>query len=199
MRSYKNYQRHLSALQSLDDANSLPKFSLDNSRRPAKIVRCVDGDTVVLAMIVDEKPALFHTRLAGIDAPEMRPRKSDPNRDAIKREARAAKEALESLMPPGEICAVDCGNFDLHGRLLALSISLNGVNPVEAMVAQGYAVRASDSRREKDWNLMWQRLQQQRSQWSALQNRSKASAEQSIDRTYRHKSRRWWRKWIPCT
>jgi len=173
-------KRDINEREVLANATQVEPFTFCNERRLARVMRVVDGDTIEAALVVDGAARSFKVRLAGIDAPEMRPKQSDPNRDAIKREALAAKKHLETLLPRDCLALISCGQFDKFGRLLAERIVLDAQRDVdqksvaetkhgggngdiiEQMVRDGYCVRVDDNKRAQDWDTMWGALQAQR-------------------------------------
>ncbi|QYY35283.1 thermonuclease family protein [Ruficoccus sp. ZRK36] len=75
---------------------------------PAKAVRVIDGDTLLVQRLeVDEPEPAVRVRLAGIDAPEL---KNDGGE--------AAKEALEKLVK-GRVLEVHPIEYGKYGRLIA--------------------------------------------------------------------------------
>ena len=144
------------------DCENLPRMGLYGTKL-ARILRCIDGDTVQVALVVDNCVVVTSVRLCGIDAPEMRPARKDPHREAIKREANAAKRELETLLPVGALCMLHCcGPLDCYGRVLANKIYYKQTDAVSEMVRRGYAVRVQDNKRCKNWLEMFNKLQDQR-------------------------------------
>ena len=95
--------RESNALNSYDilhdctTANTEPFHAL--GRYHAKVVQCLDGDTVTVAMLptwlAGNSPRLFRIRMAGIDAPEMHPKnKSHEEAEAEKAAAVRSRDAL---------------------------------------------------------------------------------------------------------
>lgn len=84
------------------------------------IVRVVDGDTVVA--LIDKGFGDFrqeYLRLAGIDAPELRPRTGTPaEREQEKAEARVAKQRVVDLCE-GRECIIQSHKTGKYGRWLA--------------------------------------------------------------------------------
>jgi len=127
----------------LQDTTKEIKFFELTGKYLAKIVKIVDGDTV---NVVIDLPGFgfrqFKVRLYGINTPELRPPKSDPNREEIKARAREAKEALASQVDE-KIVTLDCYGWGKYGRLLA-DIHLNEGDGLSLfinkwLVEQGYA------------------------------------------------------------
>ena len=153
-------QTHLARLKRIAELTEVERFSFAGQRRAARVVRVVDGDTLDVAMIVDNVPQRFRLRLANIDTPELRPPRDHAQRDDIRREALAAKRRMEELCPIGHCVIIDCGSFDMFGRVLANSVQTkkNGENICDTMVKEGFAVVISDGRRCRDWQHMWSQL-----------------------------------------
>ena len=117
----------------------LPKFTLQDPRLwhyRAIVLRVVDGDT---AMLYRDKGTytydVIKVRLAGIDAPEKRPRVGSPQqRDNEKRLAEVASKRLEALIEGQEVIirTEKTGKF---GRWLATIEAPDGDIPVEVVNA----------------------------------------------------------------
>ena len=127
--------------KNLEEANKdIPEFSLCGLTLKGKIVEVYDGDTCKIVLPLQNCLYKFTCRLSGIDAPEMKPRKDKPNRDAEIILARKARQEFLKLIVPNnvafdnteikkeDICTeleknrklvtVKCLEFDKYGRLL---------------------------------------------------------------------------------
>lgn len=95
----------------------------------ARVVRTVDGDTVVLAL----GGRRWRVRLIGLDAPETWAR-----RDCFGAEA---SRALRRIAPPGTVVRVagDRDPYDRYGRRLLYLWTARGRLVAEQMVRDGYA------------------------------------------------------------
>ncbi len=117
-------------------------FSFNGMRFLAKVVDVYDGDTVRVTFRYGRSLTQYRARMAGYDSPEMKPPKSDPNRDAEKQAAIAARDAL--IQKLGDmIVLIDCGPFDKYGRILITMYTgsaENSVNVNEWMLEQGHGV-----------------------------------------------------------
>ena len=84
-----------------------------------KVVNIYDGDTCKVVFPMNGKMYRWNVRLSGYDTPEMRPPKSQENRDE---EIAAAKEAknflIGKVMNEDQLVYIKCGEFDKYGRLL---------------------------------------------------------------------------------
>jgi len=112
-------------------------------RYNAKVVRVIDGDTVVLDIdlgfgvtITDES-----IRMYGINAPESR------TRDLVEKEkGLAAKEYIKTLLAPGDSVILRSDLFDKrgkYGRILGtIIVSALGqeMNVNDKMISEGHAV-----------------------------------------------------------
>ena len=117
-------------LETLKESTTLscPLFSLMNVRTVCKIVDIYDGDTVDVVILYHNQLYHFKARLYGYDTPEMKPPKTDPNRESKKQLAIAAKQRLWNLATGLSSTAFDqahetilpvvCGEFDKYGRIL---------------------------------------------------------------------------------
>ena len=74
--------------------------------------------------------------MLGYDSPEMKPRLNVENREQIKREAEAAKQALIRKTKDRNII-LHCGKWDKYGRLLG-TLYLNYENINNCMIRSGY-------------------------------------------------------------
>ena len=124
------------------DANT-PYFSYQNIRRVVKVLRVVDGDTVDIAMGSYENHKVFkyRVRLYGIDTPEKKPLKTNPNRE---REIEAAKRASHAMTNKliennNMVTILFCKN-DKYGRLMGTLYDRNGEDINQWMIKQGHAV-----------------------------------------------------------
>tara|TARA_Y100000590_G_C15546892_1_gene949346 strand:+ start:101 stop:595 length:495 start_codon:yes stop_codon:yes gene_type:complete len=124
---------------SLVKNNDIDQFSLNGRKVVAKVVDIYDADTCKIVFELDNKLVKFNCRLIGIDTPEMKPPKANPNRDAEKKKAKQArnrmvqlcsnveckinimykkKQIKELLNKHTKLVEVNCHDFDKYGRLL---------------------------------------------------------------------------------
>lgn len=119
--------------------NSIPLFSLAGKKYVGKVVDIYDGDSVKIVFYRKGKLEKFNCRLYGIDTPELRPSKSDPNREIEIKKAKQAKDFVEKFLAPNQyICDVECFNFDKYGRLL-VKIWVLGTQLNHALVSNNLA------------------------------------------------------------
>lgn len=85
-----------------------------------KVLRIIDGDTFVAAVPFEGSVVSLRVRMFGIDAPELRPRKTiDPDRrNKIRYNARKAAQWLSNRIE-GRLVDLSCHGLDNFGRLLA--------------------------------------------------------------------------------
>lgn len=119
-----------------------PYYSYENLKKKIKVLRVVDGDTVDIALHHEETNKIFkyRVRLYGIDTPEKRPLKSDPNRDKEIAASKISSEALTKILKENDNIVV--GFFykpDKYGRLLCTLYDKNGEDINKWMVTNGYA------------------------------------------------------------
>jgi micrococcal nuclease len=119
-----------------------PYYSYENRKQKVKILRVVDGDTVDIAIYYTEMNRIYkyRVRLYGIDTPEKRPLKSDPNRE---KEIAAAKQATNAMIVKLEqnnnIVTALFYKPDKYGRLLCTFYDNKGEDINSWMIQQGYA------------------------------------------------------------
>lgn len=79
-----------------------------------------DGDTfnVVTRLHKGESDALYPLRLAGIDTPELNPRRDTPHRELHKKAGHRVTEKLQAMYPPGTIFRVKFEREDSFNRLI---------------------------------------------------------------------------------
>lgn len=99
--------------------------SFEGMRFRAKIVDVYDGDTIRCVFRWNGNLLQQKIRTIGYDSPEMKPLKSAPDRDAEKKAAHAARDALQQQIG-GQTVFIRCGGFDKYGRLLATIFKPSG-------------------------------------------------------------------------
>ena len=100
--------------------NNTPEFSLNGKKKICKVVSVYDGDSCRVVFDVKGTIYKWNVRMEGYDSPEMRPSRSNPNRDAEKKAALESKNFLKSLIQKDseQLIYIECGEFDKYGRLL---------------------------------------------------------------------------------
>ena len=111
-------------------------FSLKGKKYPCRIVSVYDGDTCTALFKLNRNPVKFKVRMLGYDSPEMKPRLNVENREQIKREAEAAKQALISKTKDRNII-LHCDSWDKYGRLLG-TLYVDNININQWMINSGY-------------------------------------------------------------
>jgi endonuclease YncB( thermonuclease family) len=86
--------------------------------KQAKVVDAYDGDTIKVCFAFAGKFYKFPIRMLGYNCAEMKPPKTDPEYDAIKAKAIAARDYLRSLIL-GKVVFIQCFDYDKYGRILA--------------------------------------------------------------------------------
>ncbi len=121
-------------------SNKLPLYKLSGSFK-AKVVDVYDGDTITVVLINKCGFEKHKLRLYGIDTPEMKPSRNDPNRNEIKEKAILAKNKLIELIL-NKIVLLDLIGYDKYGRLLGTIFLKNycsKVNINKYMIDNNYA------------------------------------------------------------
>lgn len=119
-----------------------PEYTLAGLRAPIKILRIVDGDTVDIALSHPESHRIYRhrVRLWGIDTPEKRPSRSDPNRHLEIEASYRAKEALERRCRENDDLFIALFYHpDKYGRLLCTLYDKAGEDINQWMIAEGHA------------------------------------------------------------
>lgn len=120
-----------------------PYVSYENIRKKVKVLRVVDGDTVDIAMVSDDTNKIFkyRVRLYGIDTPEKKPLKSNPDRE---KEMEASKKSSQMLHKKIEenhhLVTILLSKPDKYGRLLGTLYDEKGEDINKWMVDQGFAI-----------------------------------------------------------
>lgn len=104
-------------LHVIDD---IPVFSMESYHGWLRITDIYDGDTFKGILFHHCRPQKFTFRTLDYDAPEMKPLKSNPNRNKEKKQAIAAKELFQKLSRwETNLVYVQCYKMDKYGRVLA--------------------------------------------------------------------------------
>jgi endonuclease YncB( thermonuclease family) len=128
-------------LQLAQAPDDLGAFTYEGKLTKGRVVRVLDGDTVQVIILNEGKLESHRFRLAGIDAPELHPRKDSSTRDEEKDAAVKSKEKLEEkLAEDSNLCMVSFTKDDKYGRRMGTLSTRYGVNINDWMVAKGLAV-----------------------------------------------------------
>lgn len=89
-------------------------------RRLGRVSQIYDGDTIHISTSLNPREDTFEysVRLAGIDAPEMKPPLDMPNRDVHKQAAEAVRARVAEIIPVGTVVCVDYSKEEKFGRLM---------------------------------------------------------------------------------
>ena len=85
-----------------------------------KIVKIYDGDTftIVTKLNKDEPYYQYQLRLAGLDAPELKPALSIPDRELHVLAGQRVRDVIKGILPEGSLIWVEFEKEDKYGRLL---------------------------------------------------------------------------------
>lgn len=117
-------------------------ISYENIRKKVKVLQVIDGDTVDIAMVHDDTNKIFkyRVRLYGIDTPEKKPLKNNPDRE---KEIEAAKKSSQALHKKIEenhyLVTILLYKPDKYGRLLGTLYDSKGEDINQWMVTHGFA------------------------------------------------------------
>jgi len=112
-----------------------PKYDFKGKIYLCKVLSVYDGDTITIAIKIEDKIFQRRVRMYGYDSPEMKPLKKLKNRDEIIKKAKIAKSVLEDKIKD-KIVECHIIGFDKYGRLLANIIYL-GENINDFMLKSG--------------------------------------------------------------
>jgi endonuclease YncB( thermonuclease family) len=124
--------------------DNTPLWSLKDQIHYVKVLKVYDGDTIWIAIRINFTIYKLKVRMYGIDTPEMKPLKTQKNRDKEIAAAKKAKKFLADLVDQ-KVIKMKCGEWDKYGRLLGtLIIKGNGlcsseINVNELMIKEGHA------------------------------------------------------------
>ena len=118
-----------------------PFVSYENIRKKVKILKVVDGDTVDIAMANEWNQIFkYRVRLLGIDTPEKKPLKSNPDREQEIAAAKQSSQAMiNKLQENNNIVTILLSKPDKYGRLLGTLYDKNGEDINQWMIQQGHA------------------------------------------------------------
>lgn len=119
------------------DIQKINKFSFKGKEFLAKVVECVDGDTITVIFKYDEYYK-FRIRMLGYNSPELKPKLDSLERDEVIKNATIAKEHISNLIL-NKIVKVICDDFDSFGRILA-TVYIDDMNINQHMLENGYGV-----------------------------------------------------------
>lgn len=121
--------------------SSLDYFTFYGQKIVVKPCNFYDGDTFSAIFNFNGQIIKYKCRCNGYDSAEMKPLKSNPNRDKEKELAKSAKDRFTqlALAHPSGLCLIECGHFDKYGRILVKVY--NGVNTEsinDIMIKEGH-------------------------------------------------------------
>lgn len=123
-------------------------FSFDGRTFRFEVESVYDGDTCTLTFLQESetdpvfKPGARLTckcRLLDINAAELKPGLSTPDRNAIVEKAKVARDYLTGLLGTGAGMTVVCGPFDKYGRVLVTIKREDGLTINDMMISGGHA------------------------------------------------------------
>lgn len=104
-------------LRTIERLGRFKPFNLIDFKTWVRVVDVYDGDTMKVIMNYRGNVDQWTVRMNGYDSPEMKPAKSNPNREKEKAAAQLARQALIDLTRQPVFMRVV--GFDKYGRLLA--------------------------------------------------------------------------------
>jgi endonuclease YncB( thermonuclease family) len=132
----------------LDETEDDKDTSFNDHTGPMKVVRFINGYTIVVKFIHNKHIQQWRLRLLGYNSPATRVSKTNPHRDTIKRNAAEDTELLKSLVPPNRMVAGELYEFDSFGSILA-RIYINGQCINAMMLKDGHTVSYPDTKTKR--------------------------------------------------
>ena len=156
-------------LRSLTD-NDIGEFSLAGRKTVGKVVDIYNADTCKIVFGLDNVIVKFNCRLSGIDTPELKPSRHNPDRELEKKAAQRARNRLiqlctdcdctldkkfsrkskkEFLKKNEKLVNIHCGDFDKYGRLLIEIFDINNDKSFNTMlIEESYANKYDGGKKE---------------------------------------------------
>lgn len=156
-------------LRSLTD-NDIGEFSLTGRKTVGKVVDIYDANTCKIIFGLDNVIVKFNCRLSGIDTPELKPSRLNPDRELEKKAAQRARNRLiqlctdcdctldkkfsrkskkEFLKKNEKLVNIHCGDFDKYGRLLIEIFDINNDKSFNSMlIEESYANKYDGGKKE---------------------------------------------------
>jgi len=103
-------------IKTIESNKKYNQFNLIDYSTWVRVVDVYDGDTCKILMNYRGKIDQWTVRMNGYDTPELKPAKTNPNREKIKEDAKKAREALMSHFTSHIFIKIV--GFDKYGRLL---------------------------------------------------------------------------------
>jgi len=124
-------------------------FSFEGKRLKAKPCHIYDGDTFSILFFYRGEMIKYRCRCLGYDTPEMKPLKTNPNREKEKEAAKVAKKRFEELLGP-DLIDIECHSFDKYGRIL---VTVYGKDKTESvnniMIKEGHGISYDGGTKKK--------------------------------------------------
>jgi endonuclease YncB( thermonuclease family) len=140
MNNLESLQKELEVIEQ----NSISKFSFKNYKTLIKIIRVIDGDSVVAIFKFNNQFYKYNFRINGIDTPE-----TNSKNEYEKKKGIDTKIYVQNLLI-NKILFAEFLDFDKYGRIL-LNLYLNSnENISEHLINGGYANKY-DGRGKSSW------------------------------------------------
>ncbi len=131
----------------------LPYFTFEGKEFLARPCNIYDGDTFSVIFEYHGELIKYRCRCMGYDTAEMKPSKSNPNRDKEKELAINAKNRLIELLNkhPTKLIKIQCLEFDKYGRILINVWNMVDTKSInEIMIEEGHG-KAYDGGTKEKW------------------------------------------------
>lgn len=112
------YTKDTNVLDSVQNADSVPYFTLKGQKLVGIPTNVYDGDTFGIVVDFHGTATKFRCRSLGYDSPEMKPLLSNVHRDKEIELAKQARNRFIELLTKQRTITVECFDFDKYGRVL---------------------------------------------------------------------------------
>jgi endonuclease YncB( thermonuclease family) len=134
--------------------NDISYFSFIGKTFIAKPCHIYDGDTFSIIFKYKDEYIKYRCRCMGYDCPEMKPLKSNPNRDNEKKLAIQSRNRLVELLSKhsSKLIKVECLEFDKYGRILINvwnMVDIKSINQI--MIDEGHG-KAYNGGTKEGWD-----------------------------------------------
>lgn len=131
-----------------------PLFSLNGLKIKAKVIDIYDGDTITVAININNDIKSFKCRLYGIDTPELKGHQSEygirgrnkliewitNGKTVLNCNNIYTRDNIKNICKENkELITIECGPFEKYGRLLVTIYTKDGTNLNQQLLNHGFA------------------------------------------------------------
>ncbi len=137
-----------------DEIKNVKKYSLDGMETYVRVKSVYDGDTITIIFLLNDKLTCYNCRIQGVDTPEKKIKKSQPDRGREKFYAIKARDFVkEQVLDKTLRCKFHI--FDKYGRLLLEIFNENDESITDLLIKNNYALAYGGATKDTfDWDEM---------------------------------------------